>query len=169
MPNLDIQQLSAPVPGQSLTAEPKSRPWETPPKYETEEEALGFYVNQMNAVDRLQKLVHIMKSGFPVADLVDAVTLSGVMQGLHTIDVAVLIAPTLFELFNSIADIAGIEVKDGVIKEQGFPSHIIQLAQSKPQEEELIESIDEEQLQNIKQSVEGLMTRPEINMEEMEQ
>ena len=169
MPNLDVLQFNAPIPGQSLTTEPKARPWENPPKYTTEDEALAFYVNQINVVDRLQQLIHIMDSGFPIADLVDAVTLSGVMEGLHTIDVAVVISPALFELFRSVADIAGIEYKDGVVKDEGFSSHIIKLAKGKPRAEELVEQVEEEELKNIEQSVEGLMSRPDADMEEMEQ
>lgn len=168
MPNLDVLQFNAPVPGQSLTTEPKSRPWENSPKYTTEDEALAFYVEQLNSVDMLRQVIHIMESGFPVADLVDAVTLSGVMEGLHTIDVAVIIAPALFELFRSVADIAGISYKEGVVREEGFPSHIIQKAQGEPRAEELVEKIEKEELMNIEQSVEGLMSRPETTMEEME-
>ena len=36
--------LSAPIPGQSLTGEPKGYAWERPPEYNTPEEALEFYL-----------------------------------------------------------------------------------------------------------------------------
>ena len=42
MPDASSEFLDAPIPGQSLTTEPKSRPWEQPPKYTTAEEALDF-------------------------------------------------------------------------------------------------------------------------------
>ena len=72
-------------------------------------------------------------------------------------------------MFRSVADIAGIEYKDGVVKDEGFSSHIIQLAKGKPRAEELVEQVEEEELKNIEQSVEGLMSRPDADMEEMEQ
>ena len=40
--------LSAPIPGQSLTAEPGSRPWEKPAKYTTVEETLKFYIEDLS-------------------------------------------------------------------------------------------------------------------------
>ena len=79
-----------------------------------------------------------------------------------------IISPALFELFRSVADIAGIEHKDGVVKDEGFSSHIIQLAQGKPKAEELVEQVEEEELSNIEQSVKSLMARPDDTMEEME-
>jgi hypothetical protein len=43
--------------------------------------------------------------------------LGGVMEGLHTIDVGVLITPVLIEMMGLIADDAGIEYKIGVEEE----------------------------------------------------
>ena len=46
MANFD-KLLDAPIPGQSLTAEVGSRPWQQPAKYNTVEDALEFYANKI--------------------------------------------------------------------------------------------------------------------------
>ena len=40
--------LTAPIPGQSLTTEPKGFPWERPPEIDKPEDALKFYANNMS-------------------------------------------------------------------------------------------------------------------------
>ena len=52
MPDFETFQFSAPIPGQSLTTEPKGRPWETPAKYSDPEDALEYYVSQISIPER---------------------------------------------------------------------------------------------------------------------
>ena len=99
---MDVAQFNNPIPGQSLTTEPGARPWERPAKYSSPEEALDYYLEQLALPEKTAQMLEILESGFPATDLVDAITLGGVMQGLHTIDVAVIIAPVIFELITSV-------------------------------------------------------------------
>ena len=43
------QRFRGPIPGQSMTAELNSRPWLNPPKYNTVEEAMEFYLETLNS------------------------------------------------------------------------------------------------------------------------
>ena len=175
MPDIDISQFNSPIPGQSLTTEPGSRPWERPSQYSTPEEALDYYVEQLALPEKTAQMLEILESGFPATDLVDAITLGGVMQGLHTIDIAVLISPVLFELITSVADTAEIEYKEGL---QPSPENtmnddsLIARAMSQPPDEELMERAMSEEGEKVRQAARGLMAPKEendfvINSEEM--
>ena len=40
--------FNAPIPGQSLTSEPKNYAWERPPQYDLPEEALMFHLEKLD-------------------------------------------------------------------------------------------------------------------------
>jgi hypothetical protein len=110
--------FDAPIPGQSLTGEQGSKPWEQPAKYNTVEEALSFYVPKFNEEEALGELINQIESGTPLTTLADITTKLGSMQGLHTIDVALQIAPVLVEYFIGVAEAAGVEYKTGIEKKK---------------------------------------------------
>ena len=121
MVNRDLSKFSSAIPGQSLTTELGARPWETPPKYSTPNEALEYYVQKLRDPDITAHMLQIVEAGYPIADLVDAIVLGGVMQGLHTIDVAVMISPIIFELIKTVAESTDTNFKDGVTKQEEAP------------------------------------------------
>jgi hypothetical protein len=167
----NILQFNAPIPGQSLTTEQKARPWENPPKYNTEEDALDFYMSQLEVPERIEHLFQLLDAGLPVADLVDTITLSGVMEGLHTIDIAVLISPALFTLITGMADAAGIDYKDGIQEEDDgrMSEHTIQMAEKRHKAQELVEQVEDTELEGIQESAMstvGLMSRSDDVTEE---
>ena len=147
MQSLDTAQFQAPVPGMSLMTEPKNRPWETPPKFTTPEDALTFYIE----------------------NFIDTITLGGVMQGLHTIDIAIVISPAMYELITGMADAVGIKYKNGVTDlTSGASGTLLARAAKRPEAEELKEEIDEEEIQNFAEAAkEGLMAKP--SMDEMQE
>ena len=107
------QAFNAPIPGESLTHELGARPWQTPPEFPTLEEALDFYLPRLSDKTFAGRMLDIVESGVPITALVETITLGGVMQGLHTIDVAVLVNPVLVEFVEGLSDIAGIDYKLG--------------------------------------------------------
>ncbi len=104
--------LDAPIPGQSLTSTPRNSPWENPPLYDTAEETLGFYLDKLDDDELIDDLFFVMEQGLPVASIVDGMTSTGVMEGYHTFDVKMLIAPVLHEHLVTLADAAGISYKE---------------------------------------------------------
>ena len=161
MPDIDISQFNSPIPGQSLTTEPGSRPWERPAKYSTPEEALDYYLEQLALPEKTAQMLEILESGFPAADLVDAITLGGVMQGLHSIDVAIIISPVIFELITSVADTAEIEYKEGLqpsSEDTMNDDSLIARAMSAPPDEKLMEKVMSEEGEKVRQAATGLMS-----------
>jgi hypothetical protein len=164
MPDFDTTRFSSPTAGMALTTEPGSRPWEKPAKYARGEDALNFYITELSDTRRLNSLFEILETNFPVTTFVDSIIITGVMQGLHTIDVGVLIAPALFQLVVGIADIAGVEYRSGINEEvQDSPTLITAAIKegerermSEEQPDELIEMADE----GLVEIQKGLMVQP---------
>ena len=111
MDEFDRENVSfnAPVPGQSLTAPLGDRPWQKPARLSTPDEALAFYVERMTKTDRANELLDILENGVPVDTLVDIVQQGGVMEGIHSLDVGIVIAPALTEVISNMAEAAEVD------------------------------------------------------------
>lgn len=106
-----MARFNRPLPGNSLTGKLGSKPWERPPQLNTVEEALSHYMSRMSDQDTMDDLMVAIESGIPIKPLVESLYTSGVMRGLHTLDVGLLIAPALTEFFIAVADSYGIKYK----------------------------------------------------------
>ena len=85
--------FQAPVPGQSLTDEPRNAAWENPPEIDTMEEAVTYYIEKISDEDSLDDLALLFELGANVQDVTETLLIMGTMKGLHTVDVQMLAAP----------------------------------------------------------------------------
>jgi len=131
----EIQQLpfDAPIPGQSFTSELGNRPWEKPPQYASVEDAIDFYLQRINSEDLRQPLLDVIELGMPLTSIANALQISSVMEGKHTIDVGILVLPVIVELMSLMAENAGIKYTTGVERKSsnGYSSSEIALAVKK--------------------------------------
>jgi len=164
MPDASSKFLDAPIPGQSLTTEPKSRPWEQPPKYTTTEEALSFYIPRLSDAELMAPMVDAMEDGTTVVAVADMIQSSGVMSGLHTLDVGLIISPVLVELLITQAQLADIEYKIGTEKSDKPDSSLVRKAVDKSSESYFDESTEEEVMVEDTPEVEseGIMSRRKV-------
>lgn len=151
------------IPGQGMTAEKNSRPWLNPPKLSTVEETLEFYFDRMLQEEATMSLLSIIKRKMPISLLAESMTTGGVMQGMHTIDVAILVNPILMEFMKGMAEKANIEyVLDSTVpkKERANFTALREVMNQKLED-------SEEEIENVGDQVQsqGLMSRPEENME----
>lgn len=100
-----------PIPGQSLTAPLGDRPWQNPPRYSTVEEAIQYYMPRLTSERMGGQLMDMLEMGVPVDTIVDTVQLGGVMEGLHSVDVGMLISPVLATAIEQMAIAAEVEYK----------------------------------------------------------
>ena len=91
----ETSDFDMPIPGMAMTHELGARPWQSPPKMITVEEGIDFYVSRIVDNKMAGRLLDIIETGVPLTAIAETLTLGGVMQGLHTIDVAVLVNPVL--------------------------------------------------------------------------
>ena len=152
-------QFEAPVPGSSLTTEVGARPWEKPAQFSDPEDALLHYMDQLLDPERMAQTMEILENGFPASALVNAVLLAGVMNGTHTIDTSVIIAPAIHALITGVAE--ELDVKfTSVTPPSGKASPLLlQRAMRIPEAEQFTKEMEQESSERIQQAT-GIMTRP---------
>lgn len=97
--------LDAPIPGQSLTVEPGSVPWENPPQYVTLADAVGFYTDRLDDPDAILQLLDALEKDIPILTIVNTFTKASLMYGYHTVDIGFLVTPILVEMIKTIAEL----------------------------------------------------------------
>lgn len=97
------------IPGNSLTVEPGSVPWEQPPKLVTIEEVAQFYTESLSRPEVIEEILLAVKRGAPIFSLANMFIKMGLMKGVHTIHVGFLVTPIIVEIIKTFADINGIK------------------------------------------------------------
>ena len=105
--------LNAPIPGQSLTDEPKNYPWERPPEITDPRQAVKFHLEGINRPESLDNIVELMQMGLPVRALAKTALTTAQMEGIHSVDVSLIIRDVIKEELISIAEEAGIDYVTG--------------------------------------------------------
>ena len=163
MPLIDeADLLDGPVPGQSLTGEVGSKPWEQPPKLNTVDEAVEHYVPMFNDEEILSGMLSHIEAGVALTTMADLITKGGVMTGLHSIDVGLMVAPVLVEMMINVADAADIEYKVGteVKKKEGTTKASIQAALRDTNEDDIeVVELPEEAPVVTEETSMGMMSR----------
>ena len=105
--------FSAPIPGQSLTDEPKNYPWERPPEITDPREAIKFHIDGINKPEALDNIIEMLQIGVPVKALAETAMTTAQMEGIHSVDVSLIIKDVVKEELISIAEEAGIDYVTG--------------------------------------------------------
>jgi len=106
--------FSAPIPGQSLTSEPKNVPWENPAQFPDPESALMWHMDRLQEPEKIKAIAGLLTLGLDVGTLTEGLLRSAVLDGRHSIDVSLLIGPIIHEYIVGTADAAGIEYDEGM-------------------------------------------------------
>jgi hypothetical protein len=109
-----MELLKAPIPGQSLTDEPKNYPWENPPEITDPEEAIAMHMSKFNDPEVVDNMIDLLDLGFPVKALAESILTASVAAGWHTIDISLIIGPFMHEHIKSIAKEAGVNFVEGL-------------------------------------------------------
>jgi hypothetical protein len=102
-----------PIPGQSLTTEPKNAPYENPPEITNADEALMHHIDHLNNAEAAEDILDFIEAGVDVKTLTEAVMRSAVMQGIHSVDISLTIGPVLHEFIRGIPLAAGVDFEEG--------------------------------------------------------
>jgi len=105
--------FSAPIPGQSLTDEPKNYPWERPPEITDPREAIKFHIDGINRPEALDNIIEMLQIGVPVNALAETAMTTAQMEGIHSVDVSLIIKDVVKEELISIAEEAGLDYLTG--------------------------------------------------------
>jgi hypothetical protein len=148
-----------------MTFEVGSRPWQTPPELTTVEQATDYYVERMNTDAFKGQLVDVMEMGVPLTTLANTIQLASVMEGVHSVDVGILMIPIIVELLITIADSQGAKYQtgmEGMENERATaPNRIISdiMRERNMKEEEMPMEEPQEMAQEEQMQPMGLMAR----------
>lgn len=166
----DAAAITAPIPGMSLTTEPGNRPWENPPQLTTVEEAIDYYTDKLLDPAKADAVLYPISLGVSIEAAADAITTSSVMNGIHTIDVSVLVSPVVYEMLRYVCDINDMEYVESYEEEnkkQQLPAHEIRAIVQEAADSMRSKGVKEESVEpDIMRR--GLMTRPSRMMSPME-
>ena len=101
--------LNGPIAGQSLTDEPGNYPWERPPETADPTEALSMHLKKMAGPKYMESALFLMELGIPAEVVTNTTLTMAIGNGIHSVDVGLIIAPAIHKEVVSIAEMAGIE------------------------------------------------------------
>jgi hypothetical protein len=162
--------IDAPIPGQGLTNPPGSFPWERPPQIVDPEEAADFIWKKLRQTDNLQQALTIMDAGMPITMLVTRTLMTGVFQGLWTLDMVPVLYQAVTSMYEGLAATAGIKYQ--LKPDQPSPADMAmaQIAQAALREPSVQQEADEvnkrtEGLLKLKTDPNSIVTKnPEADM-----
>lgn len=171
--------FNAPIPGQSLTSEPKNAAWENPPQFAAPEDALFWHMERLQEPERVDAMVNLLEEGIDVVSLTEGILRAAVADGRHSIDVSLIIAPVIHEYITGTADAIGIEYDEGLEDEDKLDENTLQYeanlkaaekvlgdieAGKQPDLQELEEAapVQEEMEEPVAEKPKGLMARETI-------
>ena len=101
-----------PIPGQSLTGEPKNNPWEQPAEMSSVEDVTMFYIESMANQDVIDDLAAVCQAGLSLKPIVNTIVTAGTMNGIHSVDAGMLVKPIIHEFLKQAITSVGVEVSD---------------------------------------------------------
>jgi len=110
--------FNAPIPGQSLTSEPRNYPWENPPEFANPEEALLFHMDRLKDPSKVKAIAGLLTLGLDVVTLTEGILRGAVAEGRHSVDISMLIGPIVHEYIVGVADAAGIDYDEGLEEDE---------------------------------------------------
>lgn len=122
----DPSVLGAAVPGMSLTTEPGNRPWESPPKINTVEDAIAYYSERLFDSENVEMVLDPLVQGVSIESIVDVLTTSSVMNGIHSLDIGFIISPVISEMLRYVAESHEVEYTESYgrgVKDRSIPLH----------------------------------------------
>jgi len=155
-----------PIPGQSLTAESKSQAFERPPEIADPIEALDAHLDNLSEDGAMEDALYFLEFGVDLVTLVQGMLRGAVMEGIHSIDVSLIIAPVLHEYVKGFADAAGLEYDEGFENAEG--KRVLSYKRDVARAKEMLKEIKEEDTPSPDSFVPEPIEEPEQDIEEQE-
>ena len=113
-----MAMFDAPIPGQSLTSTPKGAPYERPPEITDPVEALAWHLDRLDNPKAVKEAMFFLEMGMDLSTLVEGIARGAVAEGIHSIDVSLIITPVIHEYLKGYADALDIEYDEGFENEE---------------------------------------------------
>lgn len=109
-----MKMFEKPIPGQSLTDTPKNAPYERPPEISKPEEALKMHMQRLSDPEKMGAVMDMLETGLDVVTITEGYLRSAVANGIHSVDVSMLVAPAIHKYIKTTADKLGIDYEEGL-------------------------------------------------------
>jgi len=110
--------------------------------------------------------LYFLEFGVDLVTLVQGILRAAVMEGIHSIDVSLIIAPVLHEYVKGFADAAGLEYDEGFENAEG--KRVLSYRRDVARAKEMLKKIKEEDTPSADSFVPEPMEEPEQDIEEQE-
>jgi|TARA_R110000851_G_C13049926_1_gene562970 hypothetical protein len=107
-----MKQFDAPIPGQSLTNEPRNYPWERPPETTDPDEAIVHHLTRLGNPKMLNSILDGVSQGLPVSMLTEMILTGAVSQGIHSIDISMIVAPVIQDYIVNLLEEEDVEFEE---------------------------------------------------------
>ena len=101
--------FDTPIPGQSLTDEPKNYPWESPARFSKVEDAASFVWERLHKKNTLTKVILMLQTGVSVESVTRVIIFSGFLEGAFSVDTAILLTPAVQKMILAVGKAAKIK------------------------------------------------------------
>jgi len=98
-----MAQFDRPVAGQSLTAPPKGAAYERPPEITSPEKAFEAHIKNVSRGEAIEDVIFLTSQGLDIKSLTEGLLRSAVAEGIHSIDISLILAPILHEFIKGIS------------------------------------------------------------------
>jgi hypothetical protein len=86
------------------------------------EEVVKYYINKLADQDVMDDLAVLFDGGMPITPFVETLTTTGVSEGLHTIDVSLIVGPVIHAFIKAAMLQYGIDAKDDTYNPEKDPT-----------------------------------------------
>lgn len=136
--DLSATDMIRPVPpGISWTAPPKGRPWTNPPKFVKVSDIAQGYIDNLSSASMMNSIMDVIDTKVPLASMAEAIMLSSVHKGVHTIDAGILVMPVIIEMLKTAAELYDAEYTifpDELVEGDEIPERVARAAIKKASE-----------------------------------
>ena len=162
--------FSAPIPGQSLTSEPKNSHWENPPQMTTPEEAVMWHIERLGKPKKVKSVVGLLSLNLDVVTMTEGILRGAVAEGRHSVDVSLIIAPIIHEYIKGIGDAANIDYNEGLNDgEEDIDLREVNMALREKEVEDILKNIEDGEEIDLSPLEEDVPSEEEPMMEEPEE
>jgi hypothetical protein len=108
----ESMMMQGPIPGNSLTDEPGAFAWEQPPAMNDPEEVLDLYMKGLTTEEVADNVLDMLDIGVPISVVSGTMLDRGIMDGIHTVDMKLIVQPQIALVMKQMAEEAGIDYKE---------------------------------------------------------
>lgn len=106
--NAQFDMFDGPIPGASLTTEPGSMPYERPPQFTDETEAMDFLFQRFTESKNYKNVMRTMDAGMPIALIAQHTIMFGASEGMWNTDMTLLLLEPTMMMLGTLAFNGGI-------------------------------------------------------------